>query len=102
MNTRRFVLGITGGIATGKSSVIQELVRHRIPTVSSDDIAHTCLRSGHPVYPKVPAHFGPKVLGSEGEIHRKRLGEIVFSDPKERKELDRQIHPCEILTHKTI
>jgi dephospho-CoA kinase len=93
MKSKRFVLGITGGIATGKTSVLQELKRRGIPTISSDDLAHACLKPGHPAYRKAIQHFGRDILGPRHQINRKRLGQIVFANPKERKWLERQIHP---------
>jgi dephospho-CoA kinase len=89
----RIVLGITGGIATGKSAVLQEFKSRGIPTLSSDELAHQCLKKGHPAYFKVLRRFGRAILGSRLEIDRKRLGAIIFSKPAERKWLERQIHP---------
>jgi dephospho-CoA kinase len=90
---KHLVIGITGGIATGKSSVLRELARRGIPTVSSDSLAHACLLRGHPCYRRVVAHFGRDILKSDRQIDRRRLGAIVFSKSKERKWLEKQIHP---------
>jgi dephospho-CoA kinase len=91
--SKRFVIGVTGGIATGKSSVLQELKRQGIPTLAADDLAHACLRPGHPAYRQVVRHFGPEILGPGRQIDRKRLGAIVFAKPRERHWLENQIHP---------
>ena len=88
------IIGLTGGIATGKTSIVKELSRRRIPTISSDALAHACLRRGHPCYRRVVSHFGRSILKAGGEIHRKKLGAIVFANPRERKWLEKQIHPC--------
>ena len=89
----RWVIGVTGGIATGKTSVLRELRRAGVATISSDDLAHACLHRSHRCYRRIVRHFGPGVLGRGGEIDRKKLGAIVFSRPKERIWLERQIHP---------
>jgi len=93
MPTKRIIIGITGGIATGKTAVLQEMARHKIPTVSSDDLAHACLKRGHPCYARILRHFGLSIRGPGAQINRKRLGRIVFANPKERKWLENQIHP---------
>jgi dephospho-CoA kinase len=98
---KRFTLGVTGGIATGKSSVMQELKRRGIPTICADDLAHACLKPGHPAYRKITRHFGKAILGPGRQIQRKRLGQIVFSNPSERKWLERQIHPWVLRALKT-
>ena len=91
--SRRVVIGITGGIATGKTSVLREMGRLGVPTVSSDALAHACLRKGHPCYARILRHFGRGILSPKAQINRKRLGRIVFGNPKERRWLERQIHP---------
>jgi dephospho-CoA kinase len=89
----RFVLGITGGIATGKTTALQELKRVGIPTVSSDELAHACLRKGHSCYRRILKRFGRQILNSRQEIDRKQLGIRVFANHAQRKWLERQIHP---------
>ncbi|OGR89219.1 MAG: dephospho-CoA kinase [Elusimicrobia bacterium RIFCSPLOWO2_01_FULL_59_12] len=93
---RRFVIGLTGGIATGKTTVLKEFARAGIPTLSSDALAHACLRPGHPVYRRVVRRFGRKILRDQGRICRRHLGRIVFAKPAERTWLERQIHPAVI------
>ena len=92
-NSYRFVIGITGGIATGKSTVLSEMSRRGIPTVSSDVLAHRCLNPGTPSYRRIVHHFGPGILAPNGQINRTILGRLVFSNPRERHWLERQTHP---------
>ena len=91
---KRLVLGITGGIASGKSTVMHLLAGRGIPTVSSDDLAHACIRRGRPAYRAVVRRFGKDVLTRGGEVDRSKLGDIVFADPKKRKVLEKIVHPC--------
>jgi len=89
----RLVLGITGGVASGKTTVMRLLTQAGIPTVSSDDLSHQVIRKGTPVYRKVLKRFGQGIVRSNGQISRGDLGHIVFRDPSERRWLERQIHP---------
>jgi dephospho-CoA kinase len=96
MKNKRLIIGVTGGIATGKTTVLAELKRLGIPTIASDQLAHACLRRGHPVYRRVVQRYGRGILRSNGSVCREDLGKIVFAKPTERKWLERQIHPCVI------
>lgn len=91
--TRRLVIGITGSIATGKSTVLREFARYGIPTLSSDELAHRCLEPRHPCCRRVVQHFGCSILRPNKAINRRTLGGIVFTHPKERQWLERLIHP---------
>lgn len=87
------VLGITGGIASGKSSVLALLSKAGIATASSDALAHKAIEKGQPAYRKIVKRYGPAVLGRRRQLDRAPLGKIVFSSPRERRWLERQIHP---------
>ena len=93
VNRKRLVLGITGGIATGKTTVTTLLRKAGIPTICSDDIAHRAIYKGTSVYKAVIRRFGTGLLQKNGQISRKHLGGIVFRDPVQRKWLESQIHP---------
>ncbi|MFA5975687.1 MAG: dephospho-CoA kinase, partial [Elusimicrobiota bacterium] len=90
---KRLILGITGGIASGKSSVMALLSKRGIPVICSDDLAHRCIRKGHPAYKKIVRRFGRSILGSDGEINRRTLGKQVFAHPHLRKQLEQIVHP---------
>ena len=90
----RIILGITGGIASGKTTVLRMFAKAGIPTLSADDLAHDCIRRGKPAYHAIVRAFGKGILKADREINRKRLGRIVFSDPKARRRLEKIIHPC--------
>lgn len=87
-------VGLTGGIASGKSTVgemFRELGAHLI---DSDQITHALLEPGQDVHAAVVAEFGPAILDSEGRIDRRALGAVVFADPARREALNRLVHPA--------
>jgi dephospho-CoA kinase len=88
------ILGITGGIASGKTTVMRILAGRGIPTVSSDDLSHACIKRGRPAYQAIVRRFGRDILSPSGQINRHQLGEIVFADPKKRRTLEKIVHPC--------
>lgn len=90
---RGFVLGLTGGVASGKSTVARMLARRGAFLVEADEIGHALLRPGQPAARAVIRAFGPKVAAPGGGVDRKSLGAIVFADPRARRRLDRLVHP---------
>lgn len=87
-------IGLTGGIATGKSTVSQMLVARGAALIDADVVARRIMEPGHPVLGKVVERFGKTVLLADGQLNRKRLGEIVFSNSLERKALEDITHPA--------
>lgn len=87
------VLGLTGGIATGKSTVVSVFRSLNFPIVDADIIAREIVEVGKPALKKVVAVFGSKILNREGALNRKKLGEIIFSDEKKRKKLNEVLSP---------
>lgn len=87
-------IGLTGGIATGKSTVSQMLVARGAALLDADVVARRIMEPGHPVLAAVVERFGKTVLLENGQLNRKRLGEIVFSDYVERKALEDITHPA--------
>lgn len=87
-------IGLTGGIATGKSTVSQMLVKRGAVLIDADVIAREVMEPGHPVLSAVQKRFGAAVINEDGTLNRKKLGEIVFSDPEERKALNDITHPA--------
>jgi dephospho-CoA kinase len=86
-------VGLTGGIASGKSTVAQRLVEHGMELVDADEIAREVVLPGTPTWKKVVEHFGAGVLDEQGFINRPALGRIVFSDPDKRALLNELTHP---------
>jgi dephospho-CoA kinase len=87
------LIGLTGGIATGKSTVAGLLAAHGAAIVDADGLAREVLLPGTPAYDDVVARFGAGVLNHAGAIDRPGLGAIVFADPALRGELERITHP---------
>ncbi|GJM78618.1 dephospho-CoA kinase [Paenibacillus sp. HMSSN-139] len=87
-------IGLTGGIATGKSTVSRMLASRGAAVIDADVIAREIMEPGHPVLAAVSERFGPEVLHPDGTLNRKKLGEIVFSHPEERKALEALTHPA--------
>ncbi|MFP3388575.1 dephospho-CoA kinase [Brevibacillus sp. SIMBA_040] len=87
------ILGLTGGIATGKSTVTAMLRERGIPVIDADQIAREVVEPGKPAYEAIVRHFGRDILLEDGQIDRKKLGEVVFSDEAERQKLNAIVHP---------
>lgn len=93
MKPRRFVVGLTGGIGTGKSSVLAEFERLGASVFSLDRIAHEQARPGREGFRAIVRAFGLAVLDGKGRIDRRVLGELVFRDKAARARLERAVHP---------
>jgi dephospho-CoA kinase len=87
-------IGITGGIACGKSLAGICVADQGIPVCDADDLAHEAMRPGMPVYDRVVGIFGRAVLAEGGEIDRRTLGAVVFADPARRAQLDAAVRPA--------
>lgn len=92
------VIGITGSIAVGKSTVTNYLITHGYKVVDADEISHHALDRGTDCYQQVIEKFD--CLNEDGTIHRQTLGTIVFHDKKRKQELEDIIHPYVIETMK--
>ncbi|MGK4109356.1 dephospho-CoA kinase [Enterococcus cecorum] len=88
-----FILGITGGIATGKSSVVQHFIDLGFPVVDADIIARHLLDQNEQAYNEVVKIFGSEILQENGEINRQALGALVFNHPDKLKQLDELMAP---------
>jgi len=89
-------VGLTGGIATGKSLVGAILVELGCHLIDSDEITHELLRPGQSVHAMVVEEFGNRILAPDGTIDRRILGDIVFKDPNARARLNGLVHPAVI------
>ena len=86
-------VGLTGGIATGKSHVRAVFDALGVPTIDADVLAHEAVAPGTPGFEAVKARFGPDVVDSRGALDRRKLGSLVFADEQARKDLEAIIHP---------
>ncbi|KAI4349640.1 hypothetical protein L6164_010204 [Bauhinia variegata] len=87
------LVGLTGGISSGKSTVSNLFKSEGIPIVDADVVARDALKKGTRGWKKVVAAFGEEILLDNGEVNRPRLGQIVFSDPDKRQLLNRLMAP---------
>jgi dephospho-CoA kinase len=92
--TKPRVLGITGGIATGKSTVMAILRELGAETIDADRVYHQLIAPGGALVPVLTNAFGPQVAATDGAIDRSKLGQIVFSDPESLQQLDALTHPA--------
>ena len=92
--SRPFLLvGLTGGIATGKSTVAKMLRELGCVIIDADVLAREVVEPGEPAYEDIVAEFGSDVTQADGSLDRKRLGAIVFADAARRKRLEAMTHP---------
>jgi dephospho-CoA kinase len=87
-------IGLTGGIASGKSTVAKLLTERGAILIDLDGIAREVVNPGQPSLFRIAQRFGQAVLQEDGSLNRKKLGDIVFADPSERKALEQIIHPA--------
>ncbi|WP_239618352.1 dephospho-CoA kinase [Cohnella mopanensis] len=87
-------IGLTGGIATGKSTVARSLTERGAILIDLDGIAREVVEPGQPSLLAIAQRFGQAVLQADGTLDRKKLGAIVFTDPVERKALEAITHPA--------
>lgn len=89
----RLVVGLTGGIASGKSLVGAMFVKLGVPLVDTDVVAREVVAPGQPGLDAVAAEFGPAVLSPQGELDRRALRSLVFADESRRRNLESLLHP---------
>ena len=94
MATDSVVIGLTGNIATGKSTVAEYLKRHGAWAIDADRVAHQVMEAGGAAYADIVAEFGADILDAQGEIDRRKLGEIVFDDAERLGRLEQIVHPA--------
>jgi len=87
-------IGLTGGIATGKSYVLDRFRRHGIPCVDADQLAHGVMAGGTEASRAIADRFGAEILAADGSVDRVRLAPIVFGDAAARRDLEAIVHPA--------
>jgi dephospho-CoA kinase len=88
------LVGLTGGIASGKSTFAAALRELGAPVLDADALARQAVRRGTPALAEIVGAFGPEVLGADGELDRQRMATRVFSDPSARARLEAVVHPA--------
>jgi dephospho-CoA kinase len=89
-------VGLTGGIAAGKSVVGEMFAACGAHVIQADEIARQLMQPGEPVYQEVVRHFGPGILDSDGSVNRARLAQEAFGKPSRVEELNHIVHPAVI------
>jgi dephospho-CoA kinase len=86
-------VALTGGIATGKSHVLEQFRRRGVPCLDADELAHGVTAAGTEATAAIAARFGADVLAADGAVNRAKLGPIVFADAAARRDLEAIVHP---------
>jgi len=89
----RFVVGLTGGICSGKTTVANLFCRQGIEIIDADEISHALVKAGTPALEFIIEHFGSSITDAEGNLDRKQLRELVFADNAEKEWLENLLHP---------
>ena len=87
------LIGLTGGIATGKSTVAAELARFGATVIDADALAREVVEPGTPALGEIALRFGGEMISADGRLDRARLGSVVFADAEARRDLERITHP---------
>lgn len=87
------IIGLTGGIGAGKSTVANLFAERGVPIIDADVIARELVLPKQPALMKIVNHFGPSILSSDGMLNRAQLRQIIFTDMKEREWLEKLLHP---------
>ncbi|AXH99436.1 dephospho-CoA kinase [Sporosarcina sp. PTS2304] len=88
------IIGLTGSIASGKSTVAHMLREKGYPIVDADIIARQVVEPGNPLLDEIEKIFGSSVIREDGTLHRENLGIIIFNDEQKRKQLNELMHPA--------
>ena len=88
------LIGLTGGIATGKTTVSGYLAQtYHVPILDADIYARQAVEPSSPIFTKIIERYGQEILAPDGTLNRQHLGEIIFNNPAEKSWLEQQIHP---------
>ena len=89
-----YLIGLTGGIASGKSTVARRLVEHGAVHIDADELARRVVEPGKPAFNAIVEEFGHGVVRRDGSLDREKLGELVFNDHDARAKLNAIVHPA--------
>jgi dephospho-CoA kinase len=102
--TKKFGIGLTGGVACGKTTVAKILISKGFIVIDADQLARDAVKQNTKGLAKIVEHFGGSVLSENGDLNREYLGEIIFNDSAKRKLLESILHPIiqELLEHRLL
>src|SRR5262245_52146143 len=87
-------VALTGGIATGKSHVLEVMRKYGVACIDADELAHGVMVAGTEASAAIAERFGSEMLGPDGSVDRAKLGPVVFADPTARRQLEEIVHPA--------
>jgi dephospho-CoA kinase len=87
-------IGLTGGIGSGKSTVAKFFAAFKVPVIDADAVVHQLLQPNTTTFKKIRTHFGNSVIKKNGALDRKKIREIIFTQPKEKTWLEKLLHPA--------
>ncbi|MBF2046441.1 MAG: dephospho-CoA kinase [Elainella sp. C42_A2020_010] len=94
MGTAMRIIGLTGGVGMGKTTVSEYLkTRYKLPILDADVYARAAVEPDSPILSRLAERYGPEILLPTGALNRSRLGDILFNDAAERRWIEQQIHP---------
>ncbi|MDG2958286.1 dephospho-CoA kinase [Exercitatus varius] len=89
-----YVVGLTGGIGSGKSTIANLFAELNVPIIDADVVARQIVKKGSPLLARIVDHFGPAVLTPEGELNRPFLRHLIFQNDTEKNWLNQLLHPA--------
>lgn len=87
------IIGLTGGIGSGKTTVADMFAELGVDIIDTDIIARDLVQPDKPAFKKITEHFGHHIVDSDGQLNRQKLSEVTFNNEKERKALESILHP---------
>ncbi|MFM2033289.1 MAG: hypothetical protein RLZZ297_2054 [Chloroflexota bacterium] len=93
-SSTRYIIGLTGNIACGKSAVVAELAAAGVHAIDADAVTRVLQQPGQPVYDQIVAAFGTGIVATDGTLDRRALGALVFADPAALRQLEAIVHPA--------
>src|SRR5687767_12933298 len=87
------VIGLTGGIGSGKTTVAGLFAEYGVPIIDADQIGRDLVESGQPALQRIVQTFGDDILNGDSTLDRKKLRDVIFHDPKKRRQLEAILHP---------
>lgn len=90
----RYIVGLTGGIGSGKSTIAELFAKRQVPIIDADVVARQVVEKGSPLLAKIVEHFGEAVLTADGELNRRQLRERIFHHESEKAWLNALLHPA--------
>ena len=93
-NSRAFRVGLTGGIASGKTTVARLFAALGVPIIDADALSREITAPGSPLLRRIAERFGAELIGANGNLDRRALRSIVFTDPRARADLEALTHPA--------